>query len=271
MRMQWLTLVLVGLALAPQAARAQIKLPIYEEDTATLKKVVFEEASARGDFQHGRMLRVTLNGADEKTIKGTLVRIDKQKGRIYLRTEPGAAPRAFAEKDIKRIDKGVIREVGYKQDVTQAEIQPLEIINGNKRTVAYVAPTLSPGERDQLFRLEAAQNELARLEALSERELRVLDTDIAIQAQYQKTQELLNLLLWKYNAVGALPGSSAPWSNQLFASLPSAIRQGPTVFPTLPLATDTLTKARQNLLVAQSHAIFERGTLVAVVTDDNEK
>jgi len=236
MRLQLLASVVVGVALLPGWAQAQIKLPIYEEDTGVLSKVVFEEASQRGDFRHGKLLRVTLNGSGEKTVKGILVRVDKQKGRIYLRTEPGAMPIAFAEKDIKRIDKGVIKEVSYAKDYAQPEIQPVVFLNGSRRTISYNAPTLSPGEKSYLLRMEAVENEMGRLESLAERQEQVLETDIAIQAEHRRTQELINSMLWKYNEPFAWRNKALPWGHQLLMSLPTAVRQGPTVFPSLPVA-----------------------------------
>jgi hypothetical protein len=195
-------------------------------------------------------------------------------------------PRAFAVDDvnIKKVEKVGIKQVAYTEvngikkqavqveDVYEPEIQPVVIINGNKRTVSYVAPTLSPGEKDYLVRMEAAENELGRLEYLAERQARVLDTDIAIQGEALKTQELLNLWLWKHSeqrffgagAIQGLPG-------QLMTALPSAIRQGPTVFPNLPIASDALAKAREAFSLAHGHTVFENGRLVAVVLDDPKR
>jgi ribonucleoside-diphosphate reductase alpha chain len=51
-------------------------------------------------------VRVTLTGQKEP-IQGILVRTDGKSGRIYVRTEPGAPPRVFAEKDIAKIEKAL--------------------------------------------------------------------------------------------------------------------------------------------------------------------
>ncbi len=287
MRLHVLTVVLMGLAVAPGWARAQIKLPVFEDDAGALKKIVFEEAAQRSDFQHGKMLRVTLTGAEGKTVKGILVRVDPQKGRIFLRTAPGSAPAAIAEKDIKRVDKGVIKEVGFKQDYAQPEIHAAVIINGTKRTVSYDAPTLSAGERSYLRRLETADHEVTRLEHLAAHEAKVLEGDIAIQNEQRKTQELLNTLLFNYNLQvygaeslpqtpligGPLPwlaGGAAPWAGVL-TTLPSALRQGPTVFPGLPVTQEALAKARESQALVQGRGVYEDGRLVAVVLDEQEK
>ncbi len=287
MKAHLLACVLVGLFLLPGWVRAQIKLPVFEEESSALKKVVFEEAGQREDFRNGKLMRVTLAGTPEKTVKGILVRVDKQKRRIFLRTEPGAAPLAVAEKDIKRIDKGVIKEVSSKQDYTEPEIRALVIMNGAKRTVSYNAPTLSPSEKSFLIRMEAAENEMARLEWLAEREERVLSTDMAIQTETLKTQalitrrqELLNFLLADMTERDAYLGNFRqihtgqdyrPSASTQITALPSALRQGPTVFPGLTGAQESLAKSRESLALTLSRGVYEGDRLVAVVVEEQDK
>jgi len=76
--------------LAASSASAQIKLPIFNEGSDNVKNVVFADAGEARDFQHGRLVRVTLKG---EAVRGTLVRVDGKSGRIFVRTQPGSPPR----------------------------------------------------------------------------------------------------------------------------------------------------------------------------------
>jgi hypothetical protein len=285
MRLHVLIAFLVGLAVAPGWARAQIKLPVFEDDAGASKNIVFEEANQVGDFQHGKLLRVT--GTDGKTVQGILVRVDRQKHRLFLRTTPGAVPVAIAEKDVKKVEKGVIKDGNNKQDYTRPEIQATSIINGTKQNISFSAPTLSSGELAHLRRMETGDHELNRLEQLAAREAKVLEEDMAIQTEQRKTQELLNAVLFNYNlqmydvgpvppfpltyaAVPWLSGNGQPWGG-VISTLPSALRQGPTVFPGLPVSHEALAKARDQALQVQNRGVYEDGRLVAVILEEQEK
>ena len=284
MRLHILTAVLIGGGILPGLAQAQISHPIFKGEPGAEQNVVYKPADQASDLQHGKKLRVTLNNSE---ISGIVVRVDKATRKIYLRTEPGSPPQAFSVDDvnIKKVEKVAIKQVAFRddrgirkqemvlQDIYQPEIQQIEIRNGNKRTISYVAPTLSPGEKEYLVRMEAAENELGRLEGLVARQDQVLDTDIAIQAETLRTQELLNVLLWKHEQgyFWGFGGANLPWPGALVTALPSAARVGPTVFPNLPVASDALVKAQNAFAVAQSHAYLEEGRLVAVVVDEPKR
>jgi hypothetical protein len=283
-----LSLVLFGLALAPAGARAQIKLPVFEDDGGPIKNVVYQEAKG-GDLQHGKLLNVTLKG--DQTVKGTLVRVDRNAKVIYLRTEPGAKPRAIKQDDITKVDKGVIKQASFSQDARAPEIRPLIIINGGKKTVSYDAPSLSPGEQAQLRELEAAENEYARIESQVNFQNQVLENDIALQAGQVRAQELMNELLQKREIPGGYANSVAAtpfYSNYGYNFIPTIgngfeyaskfipasyqttplpmVRAG-TVFPNLTVPPEALSKARQSLATAQNRAVFENGRLVAFIAD----
>jgi hypothetical protein len=292
MRLSMLTAVVAGLSLFPGWAQAQIKLPVYAEDKANSKNVVFQEATRRDDFQHGKMLAVTLTGAKEP-VRGVLVRVDRTNGRIYLRTKPGSAPRAISESEIKRVEKGVIQEAAFKGDVTAPEIEPFVIYNGARKTVSYLAPTLSPGEIARLRELEAAENEMARLESLATLERRVLETEIAIQTGQEKMLNLVTDLLWKQQGPTANSPMFAPFGTYpLFVGFPSVqqivydqwpsstnfaaaslpmVRQGTTAIPNTSPTADSLGKARQSYAAAQRNAVIEDGRLIAVITENQDK
>jgi len=204
-----LAAVLMVIVLIPSWSQAQIKLPIYEEEKGEIQKVVFKEATQRGDFQHGKLLRVTLADGD-RVLKGVLVRVDPRTGRIFLRTTPGAMPIAISEKEIRKIDKGIIKheiqEASYKQeDVTLPEIRQFTIYNGMRRTVNYQAPTISPSEIARLAEFEAAENEMLKISFLAEKEKQVLETDMAIQKAQLDNQDIVNNLLYKQTYYSVLP------------------------------------------------------------------
>jgi hypothetical protein len=269
--------------------RAQIKLPVYDGDAGTLQKVRFEEATVASDFQHGRLVRVSMNEAGD-SIQGTLVRADRKNGRVYVRTEPGSPPRAFDIKQIKKIEKGVIRDVAFGGDVVRPEIQQLVIYNGVKKTVAYTAPTLSPGEIERLNELALAENESAQIEYLSGTEARVLENALALQAAQRKAQELANELTWRqlgqfpypyrllpggayFGAVQSGTGAEAlayPWpGNPSLGTSPLLVQVGPV--PNVSIDPGSRTAARQKLLVAQGFGVYEQGGLIAVIAQDTTK
>jgi len=265
----------------------------------------FQPANMTQDLQHGRLLEITMKGNQNK-IKGTLVRVDPNGERLYVRTQPGAAPQAIVAKDIDKIEKGVkfglskdnVKLVGSESDVIDPEIQTYEIINGTRRTVNYVAPTLSSGEKSMLQNLESAQNELAQLQFLQDRQQLVMDNAIAMQSEQRRTLELqnrymdwLNMYLrrqdpitdywtssWGYNPYGygyynwPQGNMGVPWSGQFYGAPPAIIQNTTAAAQPLNIVipTDALTKARQNLAAAQNAAVFERNRLVAVVVP-NEK
>lgn len=268
--------------------------------SGSIRPVVFEKANADRDLQHGRLVRISMNGS-EQPIEATVVRSDAKN--VYVRTEPGAPPRALARKDIKSVEKGMqgvvtkdgIRLAATATEVRNDEIQPIEIVNGTRRSVTYLAPTLSPGERSALISLQTAENEVARLEALAVRDTAVLDNTLAIQSAQRRIQELLWLQLARqpsfipYDYDITVYGPVWGWGmgNRTFgwggypAALPSvtvppAVVTPPVITPTTVdtpkalVAPEALTKARQDLAMAQGRAIFEQGHLVAIVVDDNK-
>lgn len=274
----------VVLALLPLTAQAQIKLPVFEEDRGPLQNLSFQEATSRADLQHGKLLRVTVAGSKDP-IRGVLVRVDRTKGRLYLRTEPGAPPRMIAISDIKSVDKGVIREVNFTGDYSSPEIMPLVVYNGLRKSVSYTAPSLSPGEMAYLRDLATAENEIARLEHQMAMEDRVLQNDIAMQEEQRRTQRIVTDLLWRQYVWG---GFTAGANHAIFTGdMPSTgfrfwpdapvfgatplpfVRVGS--FPRLSVAPDSLTQARQALVTAQNRAVYENGRVVAVVLDDQSK
>ena len=282
---------LISIATACDQLHAQIKLPIFEEDNGKLQRVVFQEAGERSDFQHGKLLRITLNGDKEALINGILVRIDQKNKRIYLRTEPGMPPKMITLAEIKSVDKGVIREVNFKGDVSVPEILRLEIFNGSRRTVSFNAPTLSPEETNQLLELEQAENELARLENFANAERQDVLTNRMGALQIER-QQLLNDLLrqqlttstYYVNPIytASRPGIM-PLSFPLEFLLDSLTSRPPLSTLSTPPVQDsvvvtaktefagTLSAARHNLALLRSRAVYEKGQLVAVVSDYRNK
>ena len=121
--MRCLLALVSGLALAGSNAHAQIKFADFTPAPAASDKtreVAFQEARKRADLKHGTLISVNLMNGSKVT--GTIVRFDEANKRLLLRTRAGAAPVAYAENDIKKIDKATrtvdtdIRSVGYGPD-----------------------------------------------------------------------------------------------------------------------------------------------------------
>jgi hypothetical protein len=282
MRCCILLTVLCFLAAAPSALHAQIKNAIFDENKDQLKNVTYKEATTGSDFRHGKLMKVTMN--DNSTVTGTLVRVDRTNDRLYVRTAPGAMPKAIALNDIKRVDKAVIKQVNFEGDASYPEIQQTVIYNGLRKSVSYVAPSLSPSETARLNELAAAENEVARLEYATRQEDVLRDADFDLQLEQRRTQEILNHLLWRQFEVGGYftvprfdplyggynPTSAAfPWpvAPAIGPYAPIATTQAVVVNRT-PISYETVAKARQNLVALQSRAIVENGQVIAVIAED---
>lgn len=246
-----LTAVLLSMAVLPGLGQAQVKFVAFKPETGN-------------DLRHGLSVSLTVKG-NTQPIAGTVVRYDQKTNQIYLRTSPGAAPVAIAQKDIVKAEKKVSDKVqfaadGASPDITVDEIQTLEIINGTRRTVSYYAPTLSPGELTQLSSLQSAENEIARLNYLADLQNQVLNNALALQTGQRKRTEMLNQRLLTEPLVWGthIPG---------YGYGPSTIVPPAPISPNVTIAPESkdISAARQNLQAAQSRAVFERGRLVAVI------
>jgi len=277
---------LVGIFALPGIVGAQ-------DGKAVRTKTDFQPV-AKEDLRHGQVLEVTTKGSK---VKGTFIRADGD--RLYIRTQPGAAPTAVARQDAEirkevryAVSKDDIKVVGTESDVMEPEIQTFEIVNGNKRTVSYVGRSLSSGERSMLQNLESAENEMAQLQYLQDRQQSVLETTIAMQSEQKRSLELQNRYMefvnqylrrqdqrtdywsasWGRDPYGfgyynwPQGDMTTPWTGQFQGIMPT-IQQGSAVTPTIVIPADALTKARQNLTAAQNAAIYERSQLVAVVVE----
>jgi len=251
--------------LAGSSAYGQIKLPVFSEGSEGVKNVVFLDATQPKDFQHGHLVRIQPKGSD-KAIQGILVRVDGKSERVFVRTQPGALPRAFDAKDITKFEKGTIKQVGFTQDIVRPEIQPMVIANGVRRTVSYSAPTLSPSELAVLRELEASENNLQTMEVSAARAQMTQDIEFGIQAEHLKTQQFQNELLWRQIYSRYNP-RYMPWYAPVTANTSSVQAPGATS-ATVAVTSEILTKARQNAASVQNRLIYESGQLVAVIPDD---
>ena len=267
MKLHLLVPSLIALCLAGGSAHAQIKLPIFDGGGDNLKNVVFTDVSKASDFQHGRLVRVTVKGSD-KPVQGILVRVDGKTERIFVRTQPGTVPRAFDAKDITKVEKGTIKQVNFAQDVTRPEIQPMEIVNGQRRTISYAASTLSPSELSILRDLEASENALQNMEVLATRAQMAQDIELGIQAEHLRTQKLQNELLWQ-NIYSFYRPRYMPWFAPVTANT-SSVQAGGAAVATASATADALAKARQNVASSQHRLVYEGSTLVAVIPDESK-
>jgi hypothetical protein len=269
-----------------------------QDGKAARTKTDFQPVASQ-DLRHGQVLEVTTKGSK---VRGTLVRADAD--RLYLRTQPGAAPTAVARQDAEirkevryTVSKDDIKVVGTESDVIEPEIQSFEIINGGKRIVTYTGQALSSGERSMLLNLQNAENEMAQLQSQVDRQQIVIENAIAMQTEQRNAMEQQNRYMewlnqylrrqdmrtdywtasWGYGpgVYGYLnwPQSNiaVPWLGQSYgAPLPVIQQTTATVAqPAIPaVPADALTKASANLAAARNAAIFERNRLVAVVVTD---
>jgi len=302
MRHSILVASLVVLASLPQWATAQIKLPVFDESNAKLRDVVYQEATQSQDLKHGTLVRVALDDKSKDGIQGVLVRTDSSKGKIYVRTQPGAQPQALDISRIKRLDKGVIKEVADKGasggNVVVPEIQQIEIVNGAKRTISYYAPTLSQQEIAVLEEMQSSENELSRLESMARVREGAIENDLAIQREQRRTRQLVNLLIaqqlnpFPTNVVNGLNAPLPNWgwpdgfgyyyrparndSNLLPETILTALAASPPVrmdqVTTQSLTVDEgqLTSARRHYMTLQRRGISENGRLVAVIVNEPE-
>jgi hypothetical protein len=267
----------------PNSLFAQIRLPVFDPDAeeGRLKGVAFEPAKEVADFKHGTLLAVTLK--DGSKAVGTFVRSDAKTKRIFLRTRAQAPPVAYAEADLKLVEKGVrkpaggiipIGDPGARQNVVEPEITKQTIHNGARRSVRIFSSVVSPGERDILDSIERAENDLLALEAQEGQRFEAIDTEIALQAARLGTQRLINGTLGQ-NLLHQQLDLERSVAEPILLLAPS--RLAPLGFPlVMPPRTnltanlpevdrERLSKARDNLRVVLNRSVFEEGRIVAVV------
>lgn len=259
MRLATLVVSLVALAFFPGWSFAQTTLPVFEpqRDGGQPQKVTFEDAKKSADFRHGALLRVTLN--DDSKVEGTLVRVDRKTTRIFLRTEPGAAPKGISQKEIKKVEKAV--RAG--KSVVAPEIQQMAIRNGAARSVRYFGgSSLSPDEKRGLSELEDAENEFVRLDQLHGLRNEIVDTEVAIQAERWMSHHLINGLLHQqlWSGFWVLPLAPSFHHVLIQHDQPELAK----IVAALP-PYDAWTKARDNVRDLRSRAVIEDGRIVAVI------
>jgi hypothetical protein len=107
-RLVALSLSLAALILSAGPLQAQIKFANFKSPGDKTGDVAFQEAKDRADLQHGALVALNLN--DGTKVTGHVVRLDAKNKKLYVRARAGEAPTAYAESDIKKIDKAT-REV----------------------------------------------------------------------------------------------------------------------------------------------------------------
>ena len=270
MRRSTLVVSLFALAMSPGWSLAQITLPVFDpqQDGGKTQKMTFEDAKKSSDFRHGALLRVTLN--DDSKVEGTLVRVDRKATRLYIRTEPGALPRAISQKEIKKVEKATregIRPAGTREDAVTAEIQQVTIRNGASQSVHYFASNLSPEERRSLQELEDAENEFARIDRLHAHQNAIVDTEAAIQNERLTSHHLINDLLRQQVMSGFWVQPPSPTWHHLFVQhdQPELAKLAAAMPP-----FDVWSKSREQVRSLRNNAVYEDGRLVAVVVDEKK-
>jgi hypothetical protein len=291
---------LLWVIVSPLPGTAQIKAPIFEPGET--KAPVVKEAKFAGDFKHGNRLVITRK--DDTKVVGTLVRVDRKGKRLFLRTEPGEPPVAVPNDEVKMAEKIMVRAAvgGAEAEKTdnQPEIHIMVIRDGTESRVHYFAPTVSPGEKSSLAQLEAAENEMARLQNLAGLNAQYVTEERALQARRRQAQEAyyqaqqvlyINAVTpwfqpyaegyagyYPYYPLGGYAGYSSLGSSYGTASInpPDAGNEG--VFKanfgvTLAKSAspEAIAKARENLAQAQRNAVYEDGHIVAVAYEEPKK
>lgn len=160
------TLLLATAALpAQQKAGPVVKKKVVSADEYRKLRAAAEARPAAGEntLKHGDF--VTLSRRAGGRLSGVVVYAEQASDRLFVRPRSGAAPVAVSLKDVTEIERIV---PAASTGASEAEITPLEIFNGAVRTVHFFAPTLSPGEKEQLRDLESAANKLAEQQNLAE-------------------------------------------------------------------------------------------------------
>jgi hypothetical protein len=149
---------------------------------AQVKPAVLDNPNEGGALRHGR--RLALNLKNGKKLKGTLVRSNRDF--LFVRTGSGRLPVKVRRADVTNLESAHIRPAGQGKAEEQPEIHRVEIIEGGRTTVRYLAPTLSPDERTHLSEIERAENEVARLEALQAMGRKVVRDEQEVEASRQR-------------------------------------------------------------------------------------
>jgi hypothetical protein len=269
------------------SAQAQIKLPVFDPNAVDtpqgIKGVAFEPASDMADFRHGQLLSLTLK--NDTKVTGTLVRVDRKSKRLFVRTRPEMAPTAYAESDLKSVEKGVykggIRPAGSdaSPNVIQPEINRQVIINGNQRTVTYYSTVVSPGERESLDQMARAENDLIALEAAIDNRNRAILHEQSMKDATLRTQQNINMALELLNAIQPVYVSEYQQDYPLvmlnphktvIGHLPPVLPTGNGIVESLPaVSPEALSKARETARLSVNRGIYEDGRIIAVVSDDS--
>jgi len=165
-------LLLCPLAAAPAGAQGiVVKKKVVSPDQYQKMVAPDTRAALSGEtLRNGDYVSVQRKGETNR-INGVFVYEDAQK--IYVRSQPQAAPTGVPLKEIEDIDRivpantekakgGSIRFA--TEDLSGApprEIHVLHVYNGTTKEVRYYGPTLSAAEKQDLAALEKAANQLA--------------------------------------------------------------------------------------------------------------
>jgi hypothetical protein len=272
---------------------AQIKGGLFEPDESNPPMV--KEASHADDFKHGNRLVITRK--DGSRVAGTLVRVDRKGKRLFLRTEPGEPPVAVQNDDVKKAEKIMVRPAGggsqAEKTDNQPEIHRMIIRQGTDFSVHYFAPNVSHGERTSLAQLEAAENELSNLQALSSLNGEYVQNERALQVRRRQVQETYLLAqdaMYRLAVASWVPPYLVNYPGYYFGmggyngaglgstsiSPPETGNEGAlqTTFATTlakGASSEAIARARENLAVAQRNAVYEDGRIVAVVYEEPKK
>jgi hypothetical protein len=182
---------------AVPAARAQVKPAVGDDKGKVIPAVPRDEA----EFQRGTNWTLTLKKAEagkSAVVSGRVVYDDGKD--VYLRPAPGRAPVRVSHAMIDFDRSAPIRAVTPKSPWVKSspewakrsyEIHKVEIDEGSRRVVRYItAPYLSQSEKNRLAELEAAENEVSRIEAANSFSTQLIVQQRDVEQARARAQEL---------------------------------------------------------------------------------
>jgi len=288
-------LLLCPLAAAPAGAQGiVVKKKVVSPDQYQKMVAPDTRAALSGEtLRNGDYVSVQRKGETNR-INGVFVYEDAQK--IYVRSQPQAAPTGVPLKEIEDIDRivpantekakgGSIRFA--TEDLSGApprEIHVLHVYNGTTKEVRYYGPTLSAAEKQDLAALEKAANELATDQEMAQ----ALERSLAEPAGRTDTAAARAPsgpgFAWDFYSTTNVPLPGFGFGSGLPFMLPYMMMNGgssPTINVTLPAAApppslaeqekslqsarERVEKDRQAYQTARNRAIFDsNGDIVAV-------
>jgi hypothetical protein len=175
----------VAVAAVSGSAHAQFKFPVNPAP-----KNDFQDVKNTADLKHGTLVSLKLN--NDTTVIGHVVRFDAQANRLVVRTKPGEAPVAYAEEDIRQVQKAVrpagsIVNAGFSSEVWR----PLPFSNGleeNQSGVIRIKPRRGTAVKPAVLQRQDGNKIKLAIDEPNSRVQNVVQPEIITQSIYNGNQ-----------------------------------------------------------------------------------